>query len=122
VASPAEHVLCVNPADPANRSGAAPITPIFPWVVPEGIVPGVITPNPSTFWVSFPDLYSARCVRQRRRSWLLVSRTDHPGDPRPTVRPILSPDLGLHAADVNIALANLISLVQAQARAWKVSH
>ncbi len=120
VASPSEHVLCVNPADPANRAGAAPITPIFPWVVPEGIVPGVITPNPATFWVSFPDMYTARCVRQGHRAWLLIARIDHPGDPRPTVQPILGPDLGLHAADVNIALGNLITLVQAHA--WKASH
>jgi hypothetical protein len=120
VDSPSEHVLCVNPGAPAG--GSAAITPIFAWVVPEGLVPGRITPEPKTFWISFPDLYRARCVRQGERSWLLVTRIPHPGDPRPTVQPILAPAAGLHAADVNIALGNLISLVQAETKAWTATH
>jgi hypothetical protein len=30
--------------------------------------------------------------------------------------------MGLHAADVNVALGNLVALVQAQARAWTATH
>src|SRR5207302_2015780 len=99
---PGEHVLCVNPG--SLSGGTAAITPIFPWVVTEGIVPGVIQPTPKTLWVSFPDMYRARCVQQGQRSWLLVTRIEHPGDSRPTVTPILGTRMGLHAADVNIAL------------------
>jgi pimeloyl-ACP methyl ester carboxylesterase len=122
VARSSEHVLCVNPADPASAFGTRAITPIFPWIVPEGLVPGAITPSPPTFWVSFPDMYTARCVREGTRSWLLIKRIPHPGDPRPMVKPIVGASLGLHAADVNIALANLIALVQTQTRAWVAAH
>jgi hypothetical protein len=120
VDNPSEHVLCVNPAAPAG--GSATITPVFAWPVPEGIVPGAITPRPSTFWVSFPDLYRARCVTQGQRSWLLVTRIAHPGDPRPTVQPVLSPNAGLHAADVNLPLGNLLAMVKAQTKAYLASH
>ena len=120
VGNASQHVLCVNPAAPGG--GAAPITPIFPWFLSEGITPGPVTPQPSTFWVAFPELYTARCARQGTRSWLLVTRIPTPGDERPTVKPILSPPLGLHAADVNIALGALINLVRAQTKSYAASH
>jgi hypothetical protein len=120
VANASQHVLCVNPG--SLSAGSAPITPIFAWAVPEGLVPGAINPTPTTFWISFPDLYTARCVRQGHRSWLLITRIHHRNDPRPTVHPILDPTEGLHAADINIALGNLIALVQSQAKAWKATH
>jgi hypothetical protein len=110
----------VNPAAPAG--GSAPITPVFTWVVPEGLVPGRLTPEPKTLWISFPGLYRARCAREGERSWLLVTRVHHPGDPRPTVRPVLDPDAGLHAADLNIALRDLLALVQSEPRAWATDH
>jgi hypothetical protein len=116
VSSPSQHVLCVNPAAPGS-SGSAPITPIFVGQLPEGIVP-----LPSVYdhdlFVVFPDLYTARCVQHGTRAWLLVTRIHHPGDRRPTVQQVLAPNWGLHAADVNIALANLISLVGSESRAW----
>jgi hypothetical protein len=120
VGRPSEHVLCVNPAAPGGGSGV--VTPIFPWFLPEGIAPGVITPQPSTLWVAFPDLYTARCMRQGTRSWLLVTRIRHPGDPRPTVKPILAPAVGLHAADVNLPLGALITLIRAETKAYLASH
>jgi hypothetical protein len=120
VPSSSDHVLCVNPAAPAG--GTAAITPVFPWIIPEGLVPGRITPEPKTLWVSLPGLYRARCVRQGERSWLLVIRIHHAGDLRPTVQPILGPDAGLHAADVNIALGDLLALVQSQTKTWLARH
>jgi len=109
-------VLCVNPAAPAGGSG--PITPIFPWFLPEGIIPGPLKPRPSTTWVALPELYSARCVRAGARSWLLVTRIQRAGDPRPTAQPIFSPSMGLHAADVNIALGALITLIRGETAAY----
>jgi hypothetical protein len=120
VPSASDHVLCVNPASPAG--GTAPVTPVFAWVVPEGLVPGRITPEPKTFWVSFPDLYRARCVRDGVRSWLLITRIHHAGDPRPMVQPVLGPDAGLHAADVNITLGDLLELVQSETKSWAAAH
>jgi hypothetical protein len=114
-----EHVLCVNPAAPGGGSGA--ITPIFAGYNSEGIVPPG-SPYLRYQWVEFPGLYTARCVQQGSRAWLLVTRVHRAGDPRPTVQEVDQPTEGLHAADVNITLANLVALVASQGRAWLARH
>jgi hypothetical protein len=113
---PSKHVLCVNPA--ALRGGSAPITPIFAGINPQGIVP-YGSAYVAYHFVEFPGLYTAKCVRQGRRAWLLVTRTHIPGDTRPTVYAALGPDSGFHAADVNLTLQNLVDLVGAESRAWR---
>ena len=55
------------------------------------------------------------------QSWLLVTRIHTPGDHRPTVTEELGPSDGLHAADVNLTLADLVGLVGSQAKSW-VAH
>ena len=111
----AQHVLCVNPA--ALAGGSAPITPIVAGISPQGIVP-FLSKYVAYHWVEFPGLYTAKCVTERSRSWLLVTRTKTAGDNRPTVQQVLGPDWGLHAADMNITLANLVDLVRSQEHAW----
>jgi len=37
---------------------------------------------------------------------------------RPAVQQVLAPEWGLHAADVNIALDSLVTLIESQGRAW----
>jgi hypothetical protein len=108
----------VNPAAPAG--GGAPITPIFPWFQPEGLMP-VPAWTPRTFWLSLPDLYTARCVWKDGRAWLLVTRIRRPGDARPTVRSVFG-GANLHAADVNVALGELVALVGAQGTAYASRH
>jgi len=115
-----QHVLCVNPAAPGS-SAAAPITPIFAGINPEGIVP-YLSRYVAYHWGELPNLYTGRCVRQGSRAWLLISRIHHAGDPRPTVTEQLGPQRGLHPADVNIALANLVSLVGTWAQTWTRTH
>lgn len=101
-----QHVLCVNPA--ALGGGSTRITPIFAGINPQGIVPyGSL--YVAYHWIEFPGLYTARCVRQGSRAWLLISRLHTQGDHRPTVTEALGPTWGLHAADVNITLANILS-------------
>ena len=114
-----DHVLCVNPAAPGG--GSAPITPIFAGYNSEGIVP-TGSPYLRYQWVEFPGLSTARGVRQGSRAWLLVTRIHRPGDPRPTVQEVDRPSDGLHAADINIDLANLVGLGRSQARAWLSHH
>jgi hypothetical protein len=114
LSGPSQHVLCVNPASPAG--GRAPITPVFPWFAPEGIVTTDL--GVKTIWVAFPGKYTARCVRKGTRAWLLVEDTRRAGDVREEAKEILAPGWGLHAADVNIALEQLVALVRAQAAAW----
>jgi pimeloyl-ACP methyl ester carboxylesterase len=116
VSGPSEQVVCVNPADPA-ATGAEPITPLFPWFAPEGIVSRTL--NVNTLWVAFPRKYTARCVTQGSRSWLLVQDVGGRRDKRERVQEVLDPDWGLHAADVNIALTELVALVREQSAAWR---
>jgi hypothetical protein len=60
----------------------------------------------------------------RAAGYAVVAARDaqHDCDPRPTVRPVLSPRQGLHAADVNIALGALINLIRAETKAYTASH
>jgi hypothetical protein len=116
VGSPSQQILCVNPAAPGG--GSAPITPIFAGMNPQGVVP-YDSPYVKYNWVEFPGLYTARCVRDGSRAWLLVTRTHVKGDRRPTVQPALGHGAGLHAADVTIALGDLVDLVASQSRAWR---
>jgi hypothetical protein len=112
----AERMLCVNPAAPGG--GSAPITPVFPWFAPQGIITQGLRPEVKTLWVSFPGKYTARCVRSGTRSWLLVEDRGVAGDRREGAKAIFGEDRGLHAADVNIALRELVALVRAQGAAW----
>jgi hypothetical protein len=114
--SPGQVYLCVNPGELDGGSGA--ITPIFPGLNSEGIVPPG-SPYLRYTWVEFTGLYTARCVTKGNRSWLLVTRIKHPGDTRPTVQAIYTRPHELHPADVNIDLANLLSLVESETAAWK---
>jgi hypothetical protein len=111
-----DHVLCVNPGAPGG--GVASATPVFPWFSTEGLAPRYKSAPVSTLWLSYPGLYTARCVREGTRAWLLVTPTKEAGDTRPTVKGVLAPTWGLHAADVNIALAELVSLVRSEAKAY----
>jgi pimeloyl-ACP methyl ester carboxylesterase len=112
---PGQHIVCVNPADPGTR-GRAPITPLFPWFAPEGIVTSI--PQVDTLWVALPHKYTARCVTRGKRAWLLVEDVGTVGDKRERVQEVLDPSWGLHAADMNIALEQLVALVRMQAKAW----
>jgi hypothetical protein len=116
-----EHVACVNPAAPGG-DGSAPITPLFPYFYPEGLISAPLVPPIGTLWVGFPHLYTARCVRSGSRAWLLVTPSRRPGDSRPLVKEILAPGWGLHASDVNVELGDLVDLVRAQGRAWAARH
>jgi pimeloyl-ACP methyl ester carboxylesterase len=113
-----KQMLCVNPA--ALGGGTARITPVFVWFDTNGLAP-VSDTRPETNYIAFPDLYKARCVRRGSQAWLLVERATTASDPRPTVQGALGPGRGLHAADVNIALGDLVALVRSQGKSW-VAH
>jgi pimeloyl-ACP methyl ester carboxylesterase len=111
-----EQILCVNPGAP--QGGKAPITPAIPWFSTQGVIPDAPSAPPTgTEWISLPGLYTARCVEQGTRAWLLVEPIGTPGDPRPVV-PAYDDPRGLHAADVSIALETLVALVRSEGKAW----
>jgi len=73
----------------------------------------------ATPWVAFPGLYTARCASRGGATWLQVTRTAVPRDPRPLVTASLGPDWGYHLDDVNLALGNLVSDVAQEEAAYK---
>jgi Protein of unknown function (DUF3089) len=110
---PGREVLCTNPA--ALGGGEAAIDAVFPR---EQFAPGtaiaamlagtgVPVPESSATWLSFPDVYRARCAA----NVLQVTGT-------PALDPMPTPAWGLHLTDANIALGDLERLVRRQARTY----
>ena len=97
-----QRVVCVNPVTLSARVGSLQR---FFWSATMR-TPGVRALTP---WVTFPGLYTAQCRRSGGASWLQVTATPVPADPRPTVSASLGPQWGYHLNDVNLALGNLVT-------------
>lgn len=115
---PGLEVLCTNPA--ALGGGTGPLrsyspTATFPGTIGAGIailqgeLPRVRTP-----WIAQRETYTGRCLNEGGASALHVDTV--PGG-RP-LRPVPDATWGIHLADVNIALGNLVDLVRRQAAAY----
>jgi hypothetical protein len=116
---PGLHVLCVNPASPGGGSGALLSynrTTRFPGAI--GAATGEI-PSARTPWVEYPRLYTARCESAGGATWLQITDIGKQSDQRVRVQNLLGPIWGLHLADVNIALGNLVDLVRNQVDAYR---
>jgi hypothetical protein len=110
-------VLCVNPAAPGGGSGALDTyrrTTVLPG--PIGAIAGQ-PPSAPTPWVRYPRLYTAKCESANGATWLQVTDNGGPTDQRLRFQRVLGPTWGLHLADVNVALGNLVDLVRRQAAA-----
>jgi hypothetical protein len=109
-------VLCTNPAALGGRS--APLRSLYPtqpFAPGTGI--GLVTtqlgfPRPSvpTAWIESDGAYTGHCSTAGGGSVLLISGT--PG--APVLHPIPNATWGLHLADANIALGDLVDLVRRQ--------
>jgi Protein of unknown function (DUF3089) len=112
-------VLCVNPAAPGGGNGALDSyrrTTSLPG--PIGAITGQ-APAAPTPWVRYPRLYTAKCESGNGATWLQVTDIGGPTDQRVRFQnPVLGPTWGLHLADVNIALGNLVDLVRSQGAAY----
>ena len=119
VEPPNLQVLCTNPA--ALRGGSAPLDTL----VPTAPFPGTIglgllilyngsPPTAATPWVTPQDHFTGACVQSNGANVLMTSPVDGARELTPT------PDSrwGLHLADVNIALGNLVDDVRAETRAY----
>lgn len=123
---PGLQVLCTNPA--ALAGGPGVLQTYFPRVGLNRLTgrststlptaSPTTTTGRSTPWVTYPDLYEARCEDVAGASVLMVRVEDNAPDPRPVVSDVLGPGWGLHLDDVNLALGNLVGLVRSQAAAW----
>jgi hypothetical protein len=118
VASSGVSVACTNPG--ALGGGSASLTASFAvghvgyWWAPAHPAP----PSVTTPWVSYPGLFTARCVRRGDAAWLSVTR-----DGTPNEWPHLfmdTPEWGLHRYDMSVALDALIHDVASAENAWQV--
>jgi hypothetical protein len=72
----------------------------------------------STAWVTYPNLYTAQCLNTDGASWLQVNHVAPAGDTRPVVSAVYGPTWGLHLVDLNLALGNLVTLMNDQGIAF----
>lgn len=116
---PGYEVLCNNPA--ALRGGPAQLhtlvrTEPYPGFIGALLVVMYGGPPPSapTPWLRPQDYYTGECRSEGDADWLHLSPVGDARDLNP------SPDegWGLHLADVNIALGDLVELVRVQKRAY----
>jgi hypothetical protein len=111
---------CTNPAALGGGAGelhAHLSTGTHQWLKPAKPI--------ETPFVSVPGLLTAACVSNEKGSYLEVTVTGNPGDPRADDIPgdVMAagkpnPSWGLHLIDVHEAMGNLVAIVGKQARAY----
>lgn len=109
-------VVCVNPAKLLGQSTLESYFPTTSSPAQEALHwwPVVVEP---TDWVTYPGLYSARCMNQGGAQWLDI--TTHQGAVRRrTVKEIPNKTWGLHLSDPNLELGDLVTVVQDESRAY----
>ncbi len=79
-------------------------------------------PTISTPFISMPGLVSSECVADGEFSYLSLVLNPDAGPRADDVGGDLTPDWGMHIIDANVALGNLISVVENQATAWQAAH
>lgn len=121
---------CVNPADLDGSNGElAALLPAGPILFDELAPPTPWTTDsapPETPFVAVPGLLSARCVEQGGFSYLAVTVNADPADARTDTitgdvvvdgKPV--PQWGLHLFDMNLAMGNLVRIVERQSAEWR---
>jgi hypothetical protein len=102
---------CTNPVALDGGSGVS--TPYFVATDVE-LPPGVDTP-----YVTYPDFITLECVEADDHRFLEVTVDADPADARTDEIPGgFLPGWGLHVVDANVAMGDLVSLVQQQADAF----
>jgi hypothetical protein len=112
-------VLCTNPA--ALRGGSAPLetlAPTIPFPGTLGVGVSILyngsPPTAPTPWVTPQDHYTGQCVESNGVNVLMIS----PIGAARTLTPVPDATWGLHLADGNIALGNLVDDVRAETKAY----
>jgi Protein of unknown function (DUF3089) len=116
---PNPEVLCTNPA--ALRGGSGTLETLSPTAkfngtigVGIGILYNGDPPSAPTPWVQPMDHYTAQCVQSNGANVLMISPV---GGAR-GLTPVPDDRWGLHLADVNIALGNLVADVGSETKAY----
>jgi len=126
-----QQVACVNPAALTGGTGdldpyALKITQIGP---PAGLDTALKEPV-STPWVTYPDLYAARCQHGRGASWLQVTKLAGTSHTRPVVTERVvgnygggsGPRWGYHSYEYGLTLGNLLQDITHQETVWESRH
>ena len=86
-------------------------------------------PEVTTPFVSVPGLLSAECVRKDGFHYLAVTTNADPADPRTdsiagdvAQNGVVAQDWGLHLIDVNLAMGDLVKMVETQGAAYLAKH
>ena len=120
---------CTNPAALAGGSGElhaylsatgatiASVTPPKPWVIPEKTI--------GTPWVSVPGLLTAECKTNANATYLEVTLHPNPSGRRTseilgdlTANGQIQANWGLHLIDMNLAMGNVLDIVDRQSKAF----
>lgn len=122
-ANSAMEVACVNPASLSGGKGElhSYMAASGNGHTADGWAKGVTVDTP---FVSVPGLLSATCVNSGGFNYLAVHVNADPADPRiDAIKPgAVTPDWGLHLVDVNLAMGDLVDLVDSQGKAWRAKH
>lgn len=118
---PQYEVLCTNPGSlaanaPTTFAGLVR-TETFPGPIGAGLLVmyGGPPPTAPTPWLAPNDRYTGRCEQSNGANVLLVAPVGDSQD----LNPSPTPDWGLHLADANLPLVQLIKLVRSQIAAWR---
>jgi hypothetical protein len=118
---PEYEVLCTNPGSLAANASATftPIlrTEMFPGPIGAGLLVmyGGPPPTAPTPWLQPADRYAGRCESSNGANVLMV----HPVGDSQDLNPSPTPDWGLHLADANLPLVQLLNVVRTQSKAWR---
>jgi hypothetical protein len=112
-------VLCTNPTRLEGGSGKAdpifPTEPFAPGLIATGnTLLGIPAPDAPTPWLETRGAYRAACSSEGGANVLQIT----PRGPSPVIQPAPDPTWGLHLVDANIALGDLVELVDRQASRW----
>jgi hypothetical protein len=117
---PAYEILCTNPASLAQNDRTPTVTLTrtepYPGVLGAALLQTYGGPPPTapTPWIRPGDRYSARCETHEGANVLMV---DEIGDSR-RLNPSPEESWGLHLVDMNIALGDLVDVVDRQASVY----
>ncbi|WP_184722767.1 DUF3089 domain-containing protein [Caulobacter sp.] len=124
---------CVNPAALVAGKASSEPAVLHAYMSSKGF--GAVSGQPpkpfakdltvTTPFVALPGLLSARCVSEGEFSYLAVKVNADPADPRTdeitgdvAVNGVVLKDWGLHLIDMNLAMGDLLTLVERQAKAY----
>ena len=109
-----KRVVCTNPS--ALVGGVGENKPYFPTRILPGPLSAMSPALPlATPWVYYPGLYTSRCTARQNATWLQITPTRNTADPRVRVTDVQGPQWGYHLADMNLFMAQLVTLVKIQA-------